>query len=117
MVEDGRAYCYEFLVSLTCANLAFTVELVASKGGERWSRGSISNKQCGEGLCQGLAPFVLVSPTCSNKPCKRVQPVLLNYVDFPCNSYKRILLEILPVFYVDIILKKMAIIGYLKDES
>lgn len=84
MVVDGRAYCYEFLVSLTCANLAFTVELVASKEGERWGRGSVS--KCGEGLCQGLAPFVLVSPTCSNKPCKRVQSVLLKYVGFPCNS-------------------------------
>lgn len=51
----GEACCHGFLVPLTCANLVFTVELVAPEERERLGRGYVSNKQCSEGLCQGLA--------------------------------------------------------------
>lgn len=54
---DGEACCHGFLVPLTCANLVFTVELVAPEERERLGRGYVSNKQCSEGLCQGLAWF------------------------------------------------------------
>lgn len=43
------------------------LELVVPKEGERLGKGYVSNKPCSAGLCQGLASFVLVSPTYSKK--------------------------------------------------
>lgn len=85
----GLGFFYGFLVSLTCANLVFTGELVALKEGERWGRGYVRNKQSSEGLCQGLARLVLLSPTCSKMRGRKVQHALWNSVGFDCNSQKK----------------------------
>lgn len=85
----GLGFFYGFLVSLTCANLVFTAELVSPKEVERWGRGYVRNKQSSEGLCQGLARLVLLSPTCSKMRGRKVQHALWNSVGFDCNSQKK----------------------------
>lgn len=111
---DGRAWCYGFLVSLTCANLVLTVELVAPKEGERWGKGYVSNKQCSEGLCQGLARFVLVSPTCSKKRSKKCSLFCALLFAISATLNKQILLTIFPAFGGLIMLNNLAFMSVLE---